>query len=362
MTSQFGQFISERTVDFKTWVKESHAPSQWTSNATKSASALSDPYEILEISENELSIQAYSGFWRESHSEVCEDIKEWISQIDEEEEGEEVYAIYIATSLPDRLLRKSLWTKGRKHPDVHVEKDEVLVQFEVDSGNKDSSIFKLVIWLIDQNQYASNCSGANTAKTSGFYFPVGEGIPERVDVSWNDQEFKYKVKCQQIAEEDLDFQFTEVLNQAETEVGSFSGTCTDFTVPMTKAYIEAAFASDAFQLCSGASVVVMVPSLHKVYKHPLQASARETLRKRADLNLTLTAVPKQSPAPLEEYFECDAYLPPLNKINARTHIVPFMRCVIRAIQELHNAGIAHLDIKLENIWRIRRILVHMMLY
>lgn len=67
-------------------------------------------------------------------------------------------------------------------------------------------------------------------------------------------------------------------------------------------------------------------------------------------DLTLTAIPIPSPSTIPaEYYTFKAYRPPLTRPEAKTHIVPFVRTVVRAIQELHRFNTAHLDIRLENI-------------
>lgn len=354
MTANYKQYLQGRQIDPRTWVKESHAPSLMKVNASSSSSALSDPYEIIEI-ESTQDIQPYCSFWRDSHDLVCEDVREWIcATLNVSSEENEEYIVETMKALPEAISCNSLWTTGRKVPDVLLKiRESGLVQFEIDSGSKDTTIYKLIIGLIDQDRYARNFDTTITT-TSGFYFPVGPGIPERVDVSWSDELLTYQAKCKQLAEENLDTELHDVIQHVLAQLSGLaairSSTC--FTIPMTVAFLQTTFAADAFQLCSGASVVVMVPSQRKVYKHPLQASARDTLRMRVSIGeLNFTAVPKSiaTPNSLQQYFEYDQYFPPLSISEAKLHIVLFMKDVIAAIHELHGVGIAHLDIRLENI-------------
>ena len=317
-TTYYKQYLQRRRVDPTTWVKESHAPSIMKVNSSSSSSAFSDPFEMIEISmiNSTPNIEPYYGFWGDSRGQVCEDVRSWIfdtiNESSEEEESEEEYKVETMKALPEAMTCNSLWTKGRKIPDVLLEIRRLgFVQFEIDSGCDSTTIFKLVIGLSDQNRYTRNFDTAITT-TSEFYFPVGPGVPQRVDVSWNDNLLIYEAKCRQLVEADLDTELRDVVQNVEGQLNAFNGSRTSFTVPMMETFIKNKFAADAYQLCSGASVVVAVPSECKVYKRPLQASARETLCARVALGeLNFTALPLNRPSSRNEYFVYNQYFPPL---------------------------------------------------
>lgn len=88
-------------------------------------------------------IQPYCGFWTASHDSVCADIREWINatlNVSEEGEEDEEYRAEVMVALPEAMLHNSLWTAGRKVPDVLLTiRGLGLVQIEVDSGNRDTN-------------------------------------------------------------------------------------------------------------------------------------------------------------------------------------------------------------------------------
>ena len=181
-----------------------------------------------------------------------------------------------------------------------------------------------------------------------------KGFLKKIALKWDDQLLTYEATCCKLAETDLAEALVAAVSTAERQVERFSDSPTSFTVPMTKDFLHSTFGADAYQLCSGASVVVMVPSAQKVYKYPIQASAWKNLHTMIRSNhydYRYTAVPTEIPlhSPLHKYVMCDAYLPPLDKNAARRYILPFIEKVVAAIGELHDSGFAHLDIRLENI-------------
>ena len=346
MAQAFGSFLRRRSVNPRTWVKASKAPSRRMVNHSKSSSALSDPFDIIRQTDVPLSSTPSNCFWRDSHDAVCEDVKEWLASLcglgDESDN-----LILINKAFPPAISSNSLWTQGRKFPDVSLYgEDELVIQVEVDSGGRETTIFHLIIGLIDQSRYERNYN-TTISKTTGFYFPIGEGFIERVDCVWNDEDVQYDVTCTQLELEDAKQLVLEIWgNRTST---SFSGPCTRFTLPMTVSFLRAKFGADSYQLHSGESVVIMCPSRHLVYKFPLGRRAFASLTYFAtNLDLQRTAKPRIATS-LRGWFEYDAYSPPLSSSNARQYIVPLVETVVEAIKELHGVGSAHLDIRLENI-------------
>ncbi len=121
---------------------------------------------------------------------MCADVKTWICDLYSIDEDEEDSVVLINQAMPSAISNNSLWTKVRKHPDVTVYDPgldaELILQIEVDSGDRDSTIFVLVLGLTDQSRYY------DSTISSGFYFPVGDGFIERVDCAWNDAKLNYE--------------------------------------------------------------------------------------------------------------------------------------------------------------------------
>lgn len=359
-------FMASRNVDLRTWTKQSHAPSRRVVNSSKSASALSDPFDLMLIGEIGGNTP-YDGFWRDTHEYVCADIKEWICDLCNIPDGEMDTCVRINQSMPSEIMNGTLWTTKRKNPDVttysspseleqdevELEQDEVELEvvIEVDSGNKDSTIFKLALDLIDHNRYYRN-KDSQISGCTGFYFPVGTGVVEKVDCVWDDKKIKYKILCTGIAEADLNQTFRNVLQQTKAKNTRIRNlVSSNFTLPMSEQYISTTFGTGAHQLCSGDSIVIINSEREEVYKHPLPKDAYITLQMARKMEgLRHTAIPITSPSTIPpEYYTFKAYKPPLTHTEAKTHIVLFVRSVVRAIQELHSFNTAHLDIRLENI-------------
>ena len=101
-------------------------------------------------------------------------------------------------ALPDNVVHGSLMTKGRKDSDVSLytaNGTTLLVQIEVLSSNaKNATIFKLASGLSNQNRFEKNRDNAVITCT-GFHFPVGEGVIEKVDCKWCDKLLQYEAIC-----------------------------------------------------------------------------------------------------------------------------------------------------------------------
>ena len=246
---------------------------------------------------------------------MCEDVKEWLASLCGLEGDESDNLVLINQAFPPAISSNSLWTQGRKLPDVSLydEDDELLFQVEVDSGSRETTIFNLIIGLIDQNRYERNYD-TTISKTTG------EEFIERVDCVWDDEGVEYDVTCTQLELEDAKQLVLEIWgNRTST---SFSGPHTQFTLPMTVSFLHATFGANSYQLHSGESVVIMCPSRRLVYIFPLGRRAFASLTKFAtNLNLQRTATSRVATS-FEGYFEYDAYSPPLSSSNARQHTPP----------------------------------------
>lgn len=119
---------------------------------------------------------------------MCEDIREWLRDLYNIQDDDD--RVRVNRSLPCYVTEHGLWVNPRKNPDVcfYSRTGKPLLQIEVLSGDRDAcTIFKLALGLIDQNRYLKN--RLNTiSTTTGFSFPVGDGVVEKVVCSWVDHE------------------------------------------------------------------------------------------------------------------------------------------------------------------------------
>ena len=103
-------------------------------------------------------------------------------------DGEVDTCVRINQSMPSEITNGTLWTTQRKSPDVttysspsELEQDEVELEvvIEVDSGNKDSTIFKLALDLVDLNRYYRN-RDSQISGCTGFYSGFQVSCPYRL--------------------------------------------------------------------------------------------------------------------------------------------------------------------------------------
>lgn len=350
------EFMSSHSIDMKTWVKASCAPSQRKCNASSAAKGYSDPFELLSEVQGPAAPAAphLDVWWGDSHTGVCEDVKTWVDGLlDDLLDDNEIRAL-INSPIPPKYSENSLWTTGRKNPDVSVllNCDCLALQIEVDSCTRDDTVFKLKLGLIDQHRSEKNYNSA-IQSCSGLYFPVGDGFIEHVKCEWLDKELKYCFECTNMtrlaAEDVVRDAVCEAMERYDNR-----NECTQFTIPMSELYIHTCFGPSAFQLSSSESIVIMDPLHNLVYKRALRGSSRDRLLELATstLHLDHTALPRMPNVSINSnYFVYTAYRPTLMKehLTATRDLKLFVATVTSAIRELHIGEIAHLDIRMENI-------------
>ena len=168
---------------------------------------------------------------------------------------------------------------------------------------------------------------------------------------WEDAELVYEIQRQLLTQEEVSTTIMGVLEQQLCPLGE--GITTNFTVPLSPAFVQRTWSTTAFQLTSGQSVVVMDPENQTVYKNPLHGRAKERLLSlsMARLQLSQASFPTGQVTKGKNlvFFTFPALEPPLSRMEAKKIILPFVEQVVAAVQELHDAGLAHRDIRLENI-------------
>lgn len=255
--------------------------------------------------------------------------------------------------------RDPLPTSGRKHPDLHILIDgKVILVIEVLSGAKwSSTVVKLVRGLVHQLVYLRN----HTSHTSvdGFYFPLNKvECVLRVTVSY-DNTIMFRTTIEEIKKDEVSSVVKDVFERQKTIFSSFIGKpfrdC--FSLPMSQEWIKNFFGDGSFQIASGKSVVIVDPEANKVYKHYLDVRPGFQFLQTETAHLEKIAAPvglKHIPTSLMplEFWSFRKYLSPLPRADLQGNTklrVQFSITVVDAINELHGANLAHLDIRLENI-------------
>ena len=105
------------------------------------------------------------------------------------------------------------------------------------------------------------------------------------------------------------------------------------------------------QVESGESVVIINLQREKVYKQPLLHVARYRLLVCLS-NLENPSLFTRSLLPTarhNKYFEFPLLKPPIKRETAKSDLISFVSSVVFALNELHELGLAHLDVRLENV-------------
>ena len=290
-----------------------------------------------------------------NHDNRCSNIKNWLHHnlhIDENN-------IDIGKGIkPKEVGLYQLFRSRVKMPDVavynhHSDQKQILVQVEVISdNNRDKTIRKLAYGLIDQLRWQKNRDKLISFCT-GFYFPL-EGDNEYVielKCCWDDYQFKYIATKMYIDINYVVRRFRSVMQAEKAKVHHISGledAC--LTLPLSPSYIRHTFGIDAFQVCSGQSVVVINPHEKKVYKCPLMLDAKNALDVMHGQVAQNVVFPIGREMKQETfYFVFPLYTLPKTLAEIKHNIVPFVEGVVTALLELHQMGRAHLDVRRENV-------------
>ena len=252
-----------------------------------------------------------------------------------------------------------LWTSEWKKPDLQIISADkcVLVQIEVDSGDKESTVRKLGMGLVDQLRWLRN-HDTNITKCSGFYFMGSSesGHVIHVELVWRNQRLNFALQCRRLPMGSVATKVKEVMDEAQQSLESIKGQdMAGFALPMSGDFIHAQFGAGAFQMPSGHESV-LIANLHtrKVYKHCLSTCDRRRLYRleRLDRKPERSVFPESSRNTFgfHTFFEFPLLKPPLSPEEARLHAKQFVESVYEAISELHvDFNLAHLDVKLGNI-------------
>ena len=207
-----------------------------------------------------------------------------------------------------------------------------------------------------------NCHPNNGAmKVIGFYFPkTKKECVVEITLEWSDSRLQFLEEDRYLNMDEVDssltraYQHNHRLWRLQRSHRDRSALC----YPLSTAFLQQHHLK---QLESGQSIVLLNEQNKKVYKYhvdPLYQTRVRELYFRHQL-LHFRGIHTQRIAFPEaiqildgsecNFSVCQMYDPPLKPDKAKIHIVWFVREVVKAVSELHELDIAHLDIRLENI-------------
>ena len=289
------------------------------------------------------------------HDASCKEVAKWISAKANLPTATE--KIQTGKSLPSPTREDPLWISSRKHPDVAWYEGEVVLQIEVVSSySLEKTVNKLCLGLVDQLRSWKNRL-PRVSSIKGFVFPISNNsraVEEcgqcvwLVELCWEDLEFQYTGTVT-VVWDNLSRVHAEQLRQLDSLRSRENN---HFTLPLTDQYIKDTFTDCAEQVRSGESVVIL--NATHAYKRPLGTRAKDRLLALTDHpqleTYTAGAFPLVSRM-RSPFFEFKRYTPPVTVQEIRLHNCKhgFVKAVIRALQAVHVIGIAHLDVRIENI-------------
>lgn len=254
--------------------------------------------------------------------------------------------------------QNQLWLKATKRVDIAIHGNSlVYVQFEIESNrDRDATVRKLAFGLTDQLRFLNN-RGVDICDVAGFYVPVGPGYVEKVTCTWENEKFCYAISATPLRQMEV---LSEIKDVYTTQAGyQLDAIHRKLTLPLTPAYVRSIWGPTAYQVPSGGSIVIIHENL--VYKYPLKRRETATLRGlhksglallNCSLPISETSFPTRVNSPAQEmniFFKFSRLNLPLAIHEAKVVIIPLLQQVVVAIEELHGAGLAHQDIRLDNI-------------
>ena len=238
------------------------------------------------------------------------------------------------------------WTSTHKRPDLQIisTNNHVLVQVEVESSSKDSTIRKLTLGLIDQLRWLRNHTMSIT-KCSGFYFMNHRtrGQVIQVVLEWVDNEWVFLQDPNRLPREGVDAEIRQALNDAGVSLLAAQNR-TDHALPISESFIHGDFGAGAEQVRSGQSVVIVDVRGGKAYKRCLDPKEEVRLLHLRECNPkpSRSVFPDDSLSAGISFFQYPLLKPPLKPQQAKENASRFVKLVCEAIQELHDGfNIAH---------------------
>ena len=242
-------------------------------------------------------------------------------------------------------------------PDVSViseGKTELII--EVDSNQNWKATIRKVLILLATMLASRNCRHPNDGENTiiGFYFPFHkkECVCE-ITVRWDDKFLRFLEERRYLDIDEVEgallkgYDHNHQLMQEGQELGIV------LNYPLSSRFLRL---QNLEQLDSGQSIVLLDRRNRKIYKYPIFDREMVALYHLLLYRLSSQAHPTRIAYPIgiselgtHQDFVCfEMYEPPLEDVDAKECIVWFVDEAVKAIQELHGDGFAHLDIRREN--------------
>lgn len=326
-----------------------------SSQYSKSAAAQRSGMFYIEQSPTAPSVSKYSVgdlFYvaKDDHKEVTKGLNKWLHRLFSSDPD-----VCVQSEVDVKLCNaKEVFTSSTIRADVSVNSRSTKttdMQFEVVSdGNRGATIWKLVVGLSFQLHHLRN--GKNfIEKVAGFCVPVQPGYVEMIECKWSDDALLHMITVSCLDKGQVERHIKDV-HREQCRIYSIKiGMAERLPLVLTPSFLHRVIGTDAVQYPSSQSIVIISNSKNCVYKRPfseLEIDRLRTLSKH-------TAIPYCAlPTSIEdlegkEYFKFEKYRQPLLWTEVRPFIADFVEKVVHTISELHQIGIAHLDIRLENI-------------
>ena len=244
-------------------------------------------------------------------------------------------------------------------PDVSITNTEgdKIVFIEVLSDTLVKTIKKLFFVLLLQLVYIRSVH-KQTQEVSGFILPKSSKSDYMVlaTVRWDAKHFGFKGEVSPVCKDTLrDCLLKTIMKQRDCVVIPKSEEKIFLSDSLSSHDIVTYLQDDAFEsaaFVSCLSIVFYMPS-EKIYKMPLDATARETLT-----TFLLTAIRKVNPEPAQVllpedrnqgFFIFACLQPPLDIKSLQLCFDSFAMSVLHAVEEIHELGYVHLDLRVPNI-------------
>ncbi len=244
-----------------------------------------------------------------------------------------------------------------KRPDCSIKEHGATIFIcELESSNWNSTCLKLAIQLAQMLASLRNrCSPPIPPidTITGFYFPfASKQCVVEVEVKWSDEKFRFEethsfVKMNDIATR---LKTIHMQNEHHWRNTTWDSTMKVFNYPVTHTYITDAFGDDASQLQSGDSVVIGAAGI--VYKKPMgcaEASQLYQLLAQRRYHPLICYPHATFLLRRVDLFVFLRFRPPPDISLIRQNRVLYVQSLVTLVNTLHESGLAHLDLRRDNI-------------
>ncbi len=227
----------------------------------------------------------------------------------------------------------------------------VLIEVE-SSSNVESTVAKLSIGLMSQLLYLRR-RGMFIDKVKGFFMPVNEGYAEEVTGTFVDEDIQFVFTRIALKRDEVEDSIVQAWRNQKNLVPLLSNSF--LSLPINPQSIQRCFGKNAVQVRSGLSIVIHDSEKKLYFKYSLESNSQE-------LSLVVQGNNGNRPAlsvyPVglflafnQTFFQIPEMLPPIKKhdITSSAILIELVNGTIQALQELHELGKAHNDVRLENI-------------